>query len=99
MLKWIIVDYLKKIIIKKGVAQMATFPLDFTDILKTMLWGVHSKPDPIKSLEERRILCFKKLLENQEQSVLARKKNLNDIGYFQKEYRELYTKCEKDLRP
>lgn len=82
--------------------------------LQTVFWnrnGWNSEPE--KNIHERRIECFKKLIENQK-AVLAPDNQLfrvsssekgthtnaeHRLSFYQKEYRDLYAKCEKDMKP
>lgn len=73
--------------------------------LHTMLMGfvpAKATPPPRPNSYEQRIECFKKLLENQKSMASLSQQSAprqEQFSFYQKEYRDLYAKCESVMKP
>lgn len=77
-------------------------PGQLFDFPTLLFGGSVGKNSPRPNSYEQRIQCLQKLLENQKAMANLSRQSLvktDQLSFYQKEYRDLYAKCESIMKP
>ena len=78
---------------------MALIPHEIgLNTLFDMFFGVPQKKTP-PSRHEQRLECFRTLMDIQEKIKRADDQGQESLGFYQKEYRTAYARCEGIMKP